>query len=312
MAARLALAGNDVVAFARGAHAEAIAANGLLLRDLTGERRARVGLARTPAEAGPVDAVIVTTKGHQHRDVGPTLAPLLTGEQPVVFAVNGIPWWYGQNVGLPGIDPANDPAQRALDPTGDLVRIVGNRVVGGVLNSPNAIEAPGVVVNRTEQNVLQLGAVYPEFAPRIAPLAEALRAAGIDPGKGAPIRTEVWRKLMYTMCMGPLAALTGLTNGGIRGDPGLVAILEQMAGEGLALARAHGCDFPDGITFPSLGANASHMQSMGQDVMRGRPVEFMPIVGLPRAYAHAAGIACPALDMLTALLAGKLRGMGLA
>src|SRR3989337_344688 len=90
MAAKLSLADNDVVVFARGAHADAIAANGLTLRPPEGEHHARVRLARTAAEAGPIDAVIVTTKGHHHRDAARAIAPLLTGEQPVVFGVNGI------------------------------------------------------------------------------------------------------------------------------------------------------------------------------------------------------------------------------
>ena len=184
IAARLALAGNDVVVFARGAHADAMATGGLILRDAQGERRAKVWLARTAAEAGPVSAIIVTTKGHHHCDAVQAIAPLLTGDQPVVFAVNGIPWWYGINVRLPGIDPSQDPARRTMDPGGEIGRTVGYRAVGAVIGSPNTIEAPGIVVNRTENNTLVLGAVDATFAPMLVPLAAVLRDAGIDPGTG--------------------------------------------------------------------------------------------------------------------------------
>jgi 2-dehydropantoate 2-reductase len=312
MAARLSLAGNDVVVFARGAHAEAIAANGLLLRDPEGERCARVRLARAAGEAGPVDAVIVTTKVHHHVQAARAIAPLLTADQPVVFAVNGIPWWYGTNIKLPGVDSANDPARRTLDPEGEIGRLVGiHRTVGAVITSPNTIEAPGVVANRAEQNALILGAVDAAFAPRLAPLAAALHGAGIDPGRGTPIRQEIWKKLMYTMCMGPIACLTGLRNGEIRSDSGLAEIVDRLSLEGLAIARAHGCDVPDRIVIPATGPIAEHRQSMAQDLDRGRPVEFEPIVGLPQAYAHAAGIPCPTLDMLSTLLRGRLIGAGL-
>ena len=289
LAARLSLAGSDVVVFGRGAHADAIAENGLLLKDPEGERRAKVQVARNPLDAHPVDAVIVTSKGHHHVDAARAIAPLLTGDQPVVFAVNGIPWWYGTNLALPGIDLANDPARRMLDPEGEIGRLVGiHRTVGAVINSPNTIEAPGV-----------------------APLAEALHGAGINPGTGAPIRQEIWKKLMYTLCMAPIACLTGLRNGQIRTNPGLVAILDTLSQEAVCIARAHGCDVPDRIVIPATGAIVNHRQSMAQDLDRGRPVEYMPIVGLPRAYAHAAGLPCPTLDMLATLLEGRLISLGL-
>jgi len=48
-----------------------------------------------------------------------------------------------------------------------------------------------------------------------------------------------------------------------------------------------------------------------QDLERGRPVEYQPIVGLPRAYAHAAGVPCPTLDLIAALLEGRLKALDL-
>ncbi len=311
-AARLALAGNDVVVFARGAHAEAIAAGGLILRDPAGEHRARVRLATAAADAGPVDAIIVTTKGYHHPDAARAIAPLLTADQPVVFAVNGIPWWYGANVDLPGVERAADPARLALDPTGEIGRLIGiERTVGAVIHSPNTIEAPGIVTNRTEANALLLGAIDPRSQVRIAPLAKALADAGINPGTGAPIRTEIWKKLMYTMCMGPIASLTGLRNGQIRTDPDLVALLDTLSREGVAIAHAHGHMVSAKIEIPATGPIANHKQSMAQDLERGRPVEFDPIIGLPRQYAHAAGIHCPALDSVATLLQGRLKALGL-
>ncbi|MFM9939793.1 MAG: ketopantoate reductase C-terminal domain-containing protein [Hyphomicrobiaceae bacterium] len=65
------------------------------------------------------------------------------------------------------------------------------------------------------------------------------------------------------------------------------------------------------IVIPATGPVAGHKQSMAQDLERGRPVEFEPMVGLPRAYAHAAGIPCPTLDLIAALLEGRLKANGL-
>ena len=83
--------------------------------------------------------------------------------------------------------------------------------------------------------------------------------------------------------MGPIACLTGLHNGEIRTDPNLIAILDRLSAEGVALARAHGCDPPAKIVIPAAGPIAGHKQSMPQDLERGRPVEYQPIASpLPR------------------------------
>ena len=128
---------------------------------------------------------------------------------------------------------------------------------------------------------------------------------GVDPAD------EIWRKLMYSMCMGPIACLTGLRNGEIRTDLNLIALLDRLSAEGVARARAHGCNPPEKIVIPATGPIADHKQSMAQDLERGRPIEYQPIVGLPRAYAHAVGIPCPTLDLIAALLEGRLKGLGL-
>ena len=65
------------------------------------------------------------------------------------------------------------------------------------------------------------------------------------------------------------------------------------------------------VVIPAAGPIAGHKQSMAQDLERGRPVEYQPIVGLPRAYAHAAGIPCPTLDLIAALLEGRLKSLDL-
>ncbi len=311
LGARLALSGTDVVVFARGSQADTIAsAGGILLKDSHGERRAKVTLARSAESAGPVDAVFVTTKGHHHADAARAIAPLLTRDQPVVFAANGIPWWYGLNVALPGVTPDNDPALATLDPDGDLRRIVGvERAVGCVVHSPNSVDAPGTVSNKMEPNRFLLGAVDPARQATLKPLVAAIEAAGIVSAIDAPIRTVIWRKLMYTMCMGPIAALTGLRNGQIRSDPDLQTMLAGMSQEGVALAAAHGSTVSGEFQIPATGPIAQHKQSMLQDVEKGARVEFHPIVSVPRAYAHAAGLPCPYLDAVATLLHGKLMGL---
>jgi 2-dehydropantoate 2-reductase len=65
--ARMAEAGEEVVLIARGAHAEAIQKNGLIVASADGERTVQVTTVTDPAEAGiePGDAVLLAMKSHQ-------------------------------------------------------------------------------------------------------------------------------------------------------------------------------------------------------------------------------------------------------
>lgn len=314
LAARLSLAGEDVVVFARGEHGAAIRQRGLILRDeINGEQHAaNVRLAATAAEAGPVDAVIVATKAHHQADAARAIEPLLDGDQPVVFAANGIPWWYGANVDLPGVTPATDPARLMLDPDGDISRIVSlDRVIGCVIFSPNKIVEPGIIENKASVNRFELGAVDAAGEVHVPKLLAAFEPTGLPVSGGEPIRIPLWRKLQFSMCIAPLAALTGLTNGQLHADDGICRLIKDMEREGLAIASAHGIELEPAPGVPGAGLAPNHKNSMLQDVERGVRVEFEPAVGLLGRYAQAAGIATPSLDTVAALLKAKLTGAGL-
>ena len=121
LAARLARAGNEVSVIARGAQLEAIKARGLSLI-LGGERlTAPVRASADPAELGAQDVVISTLKAPGLAAVADKIPSLLGRDTPVVFALNGIPWWYFHGA------PARNtrPDLGFLDPGGALAKHVG-------------------------------------------------------------------------------------------------------------------------------------------------------------------------------------------
>ena len=97
-AVRLALAGHDVACVMRGPHLEAVKAKGLVLRVGDAEFSARVKASDDPAALGPQDLVISTLKATGVSSLATGLRPLLRDDTAVVFAQNGIPWWY--DIGL--------------------------------------------------------------------------------------------------------------------------------------------------------------------------------------------------------------------
>jgi 2-dehydropantoate 2-reductase len=89
---RLHQAGFDTVLVARGAHGEAIARDGLLLRDPDGEARLDVGCVTSPAEVDwrADDVVILATKSQQAEVALRDLAAAAPPTVVVVCATNGL------------------------------------------------------------------------------------------------------------------------------------------------------------------------------------------------------------------------------
>src|SRR5258706_15602832 len=90
-ATRLAAAGNEVSVVVRGAHLEAIRANGLTL--LIGDKKIVVPVRASdrPADLGPQDAVLVTMKSSGQAALAEAIGSLLRPDTPGAFGQNGIP-----------------------------------------------------------------------------------------------------------------------------------------------------------------------------------------------------------------------------
>src|ERR1700712_3784533 len=157
IAVRLALAGHDVSCVMRGPHLDAVKANGLTLRVGDTEFKAKVKASGDPAALGAQDVVISTLKATGVPSFATGLLPLLRDDTSVVFAQNGIPWWY--DIGLPPKHPAV-PDLGFLDPGGRVrAAIPRERIIGGVIFLSNEIVAPGVAANLSpERNRLLIGA----------------------------------------------------------------------------------------------------------------------------------------------------------
>ena len=144
-AVRLALAGNEVSCVMRGAHLAAVKANGLTLRVGDAKFKAQVKASDDPADLGPQDVVISTLKATGVSALASGLQPLLRDDTAIVFAQNGIPWWY--DIGLPKNHPPV-PDLAFLDPGGRLrAAVQKERIIGGVIFSSNEVVEPGVVEN---------------------------------------------------------------------------------------------------------------------------------------------------------------------
>jgi 2-dehydropantoate 2-reductase len=306
-AVRLALAGHDVSCVMRGPHLDAVKARGLTLRVGDAEFSARVKASDDPAALGPQDLVISTLKANALPSLVAGLPPLLGDDTAIVFAQNGIPWWY--DIGL-GADHPPPPDLDFLDPGGRLRALVAReRIIGGVIFSANEAVEPGIVANLSpERNMLLIGECDDRRSARIERLRALFGEAAIGSPEVPRIRQAIWSKLLTNMSMSVLCLLTGQTARGVRDEPVLRDVVPRLLDEANAIGQS--C-FPDVQRVTRSGPAPDHKPSILQDYDRGRAMEIDTLVKAPAAFARAAGLSTPMLDLLAALAIVKARDKGL-
>lgn len=307
LAVRLSRAGHEVCCVMRGPHLDAVRARGLTLRTGADAFSAQVTASSDPAVLGPQDVVISTLKATGLSSLVTGLRPLLGDDTTVVFAQNGIPWWY--DLGLPADHPP-PPDLGFLDPGGRLrAAIPATRIIGGVIFSSNEVIEPGVVVNLSpDRNLLLVGERDDLASERIGQLRAALEAALIGSPPVARIRETIWSKLLTNMSMSVLCLLTGQTARAVRDDPALREIVPRLLDEAQAVGRS--C-YPAVARATRTGAAPEHKPSLLQDYELGRAMEIDVLVRAPAAFARAAGLSTPMLDLLAGLAIRKARDKGL-
>jgi 2-dehydropantoate 2-reductase len=306
-AVRLAQAGHDVSCVMRGPHLAAVKSRGLTLRVGGTETNAKVKASDDPATLGQQDLVISTLKATGVASLATGLKPLLGSDTPVIFAQNGIPWWY--DIGLPANHPAT-PDLAFLDPGGALrTAIPKARIIGGVIFSSNEVIEPGVVANISpDRNMLLIGECDDRTSERIGKLRAALEGASIASAPVAQIRETIWSKLLTNMSMSVLCLLTGQTARAVRDEPSLQHVIPRLLDEANAVGQS--C-IPAVKRLSRTGPAPEHKPSILQDFELGRAMEIDVLVRAPAAFARSANLSTPLLDMLAGLAIQRARDKGL-
>jgi len=296
---------------ARGAHLEAIRRNGLTLLKGTERIVGKVRAAEDPKELGPAEYVLVTLKATGLPVLAQRIGPLLGKDTAVVFAQNGIPWWYAQ-----GISAARSrtPDLGQLDPGGKLAKAISpERVIGSVVYSANEVVEPGVVKNNAPgRNVLVLGEPDDKPTERLQRLAAALEKSSIRAPIETDIRRSIWAKLLINLGSSSTGMVTGGTVKENLADPAIAALRKRMHAQARAVAEAHGVN-TEGAPLPPPHASGGpqHKTSMLQDYELGRPMEIDAILMAPLWFARAANLPVPTLEAVIALAAHKAKRKGL-
>ncbi len=306
---KLALAGEEVTFIARGRNLAAIRADGFrLIAEDGGELHARnAGAVERMADAGAHDAVLLTVKAHQVKDLLPGLRALFGPRTTVVAMINGVPWWYFQR--LEG--PYEGRVLESVDPGGAIAAAIEpERVIGSVVYPAAELVAPGVV-RVIEGNRFTLGEPDGSRSERIQALAQTLIRAGFKAPVARDIRNEIWVKLWGNLSFNPISALTHATLDEICRFPASRALAAAMMAEARTVGEKLGVAFKISIDQRIAGAQSvgAHKTSMLLDIEHGRAIELDALVGAVVELARITATPTPAIDAIhaaTALLARTL------
>ena len=294
-AARLAASGNQVTILdVSPAVIEAISRDGLVVERSAGagagSETVHVRATPRPEEIGPAEVVWFFVKAQHTASAAELARPLVGPETIVVSQQNG---WGNADVLAQTYPP--------------------ERLVVGVTYHSATVIGPGHV-RHTGRGPAYVGP-YVDGAPltNAEQVAQLLTAAGLETTATAAVKTEIWKKLILNCATLPTSALTCLTAGALGERGPLLDLLDRIAAEAVAVARALGYDITLDERLERIHAilanGGSGKASMLQDVEGGRKTEIEVINAAVVNAAERIGMAeqVPLNCALVALVQGLER-----
>ena len=313
VAARLALAGHEVSALARGATLATVRDRGLRLLEAGKESVVTLRASDHAQSLGEQELVVVAVKGTTLADVARTLRPLLGPQTVVMPAMNGVPWWFLQTP--PTADRLAAPDRRitSIDPDGRIEAALPlARVLGCVVHLTCSSPEPGVVQHGFGDRLI-VGEPAGGPSERVAAVCATLAQAGFKAEASADIRSDIWYKLWGNMTMNPLSALTGATTAGLLDDPLVRGYILRTMAEAAEVGAQLGCPIAQSgeermALTRQLGAFKT---SMLQDALAGRALELDALVTAVHEIGNRFGVAMPNIGALLGLTRLMARERGL-
>jgi 2-dehydropantoate 2-reductase len=218
------------------------------------------------------------------------------------MVLNGIPWWYFHR------DTQSGHAELQLDeldPGGKLWRLIGpERVIGCVALQGAEVVNPGEI-RLSNVGRFVLGEPSGEISTDLESVAGLFAKAGLNVSSTPRIRDEIWSKLTGNAAFNPLSALTRALMTDIMANPALFDTVGKIMKEVRAVGSALGAQFS--ITIEERLEQSRHIgavrTSMLQDLLAGKALEIVPLVGMVVALGRTANVPTPVSEVVLALVA---------
>lgn len=281
-AARLALAGKSVaVVDVDPARLARIKAEGITLDDDSGHHIAQLDAALAADIHGPVDLLMLFTKGMHSASAIRSVAHLAATDCTVLTLQNGLG-------NVEAITEVFAPA----------------RVLWGVTDFPADLEGPTRVASHGQGHIFVGN--YPDGADERATAVAALfEAASLNAVAEPDVKVAVWEKVAFNAALNALCTVSGLPVGGLDHPAGRSAANAVIA-EIVNIAEAEGA-MVDATRLAAkvdfaLANHRTHKPSMLQDRLAGRATEIESINGAVLKAGMRNAITSPALQVLTDLV----------
>ena len=307
IAARMAEAGHEVSALARGETLARVRERGVIVESAGRRTSTRLTVSDDATTFGTQALVVIALKAPALAAVAPLLAPLLDDSTIVLPAMNGVPWWF-----MPATRP-DEPPLASVDPGGRLLALLPlERVLGCVVHLASSCPEPGVVRHGFGERLI-VGEPGGGASSRVDAVCAALASAGFEAEASADLRRELWYKLWGNMTMNPVSALTGAESNAILDDPLVNAFMVRTMAEAATIGARIGCPIAQsGEERMGLARKlGSFKTSMLQDAIAGRPIELDALVGAVHEIGKRVGVETPNIDALLGLtrLMAQQRGL---
>lgn len=309
MAGRLARAGYQVSAIARGQTLALVRSRGLQIDTQDESDVAHITVSDQPSELGHQDLVIISVKTTALAAVASAIAPLIGPDTLVLSAMNGIPWWFEQ--GLADAAPSLDLSR--LDPDGVIAKAIpSGQIIGCVTHLSAATLGPGHI-KHIAGNKLIIGEASGGTSQRQGDLAQVLREAGFETEVVPSIQQEIWFKLWGNMTMNPVSFITSATGDRILSDPFVREFLSRcmveasLVGDRIGLPIASTPEARHQVT-EKLGAFKT---SMLQDLEAHKPIELDALLAIVIDMADQLKVDSPNLQTLYGLTRLKAQQISL-
>jgi 2-dehydropantoate 2-reductase len=296
--AALARGGADVTLIARGAHLAAMRRGGVRVISPRGDFEAHPPATDSLAAVAGADVVFVALKAYSLPDIAPSLGELLAPGAAVIWAQNGIPWWYFQSLADPGeggLGGTGGEPLSTVDPGGVIGRSIrpGHNIGCVVFCSTEIIE-PGVI-RHIEGTRFTIGEPDGSVTDRCKLISAAFAAGGLRAPVERGLRDQIWLKLIGNVAFNPITALTRATLGELGTSAEMVGLLRAVFAECAQVATGLGISFPVSLDrrLEAGLAVGDHRTSMLQDLEAGKRLELDCMTGAVIELADRLGVEVP-------------------